>query len=92
MDIVRPPQSAVSVAAGFEIFVPLAGLIDVEKELARLRKDVAGAGAELERCNQKLSNDGFVKRAPAAEVEKIRERLVRQIKKITRLNDSNTIT
>ncbi|MHB9155370.1 MAG: valine--tRNA ligase [Endomicrobiales bacterium] len=73
--LARPPQSAAAVASGIEIFVPLAGLIDLEKEKQRLRKEIAGALAEQERCQNKTANEEFVKRAPQKEVDKVRERL-----------------
>jgi len=90
LNALRPKQSAVAVAAGFEIFVPLGGIIDLEKELARLGKEIANAEAELERCAQKLKNENFAKRAPEAEVAKVRERISAAELKISRLRDSIT--
>ncbi|MBN1822928.1 MAG: valine--tRNA ligase [Endomicrobiales bacterium] len=71
----RPKQSALAVISGYEIFVPLSGLIDLNKEKTRLEKELTGARQEIERCNQKLGNESFVTRAPAAEVDKIKQRL-----------------
>jgi len=84
----KPKQSAVSLAAGFEIFVPLGGIIDLEIELKRLQKEILAARGEIERCGQKLANSDFVKRAPEKEVAKIKERLEEAKLKISRLNDS----
>ncbi|MDR1695797.1 MAG: valine--tRNA ligase [Endomicrobium sp.] len=87
-DAKRPKNSALAVAGGLEIFLPLEGLIDIEKEKARLAKEIALAGQEIERTKSKLSNENFVKRAPEAEVEKIKERLKEAETKIEKINDS----
>ena len=55
-----------------EAFVPLAGLVDVDEELARLRKELERAEGEVTRLDGKLADDGFVSRAPAAVVERER--------------------
>jgi valyl-tRNA synthetase len=52
--------------------VDLAGLIDVEAELARLDKELARAQGDLARVEGKLANEGFVSRAPAEVVAKER--------------------
>jgi valyl-tRNA synthetase len=70
----RPEHSATSVVGGMGVFVPLEGLIDLEKEARRLEKDLADAKQELERCGRNLENQEFLKKAPPAEIEKIKER------------------
>jgi valyl-tRNA synthetase len=67
-------DAATAVASGVEIFLPLRGLIDVERETARLEKERAAAAAEAEKLLSKLSNPGFLAKAPAAVVEKDRAR------------------
>ena len=52
----------------------VAGVIDLAKERKRLSKDLERLAAELKRCESQLANDSFLSRAPAAEVDKIRER------------------
>jgi len=84
----RPPQSATAVVRGVEIFVPLAGLIDLEKEIARLEKEIVNAEGEEKRCEQNLANEGFIKRAPAVEVERVRTRLKDARLKAERLKDN----
>jgi valyl-tRNA synthetase len=65
------PQPALSdLAAGVEIYLPLAGLVDVEKESAKLRKEMETTAKDLEKVRAKLSNEQFLSRAPAAVVEK----------------------
>lgn len=86
--IARPAQSAAAVVAGMELFVPLAGLIDLDKEKQRLAKEIAGAEEEAKRCETKLANEGFVQRAPAKEVDRVRERLKDAQTKVERLKDN----
>ena len=49
--------------------MPLEGLIDVEKECARLRTELAGLEKQLASLEARLANPGFVERAPAHVVE-----------------------
>ena len=65
-----PEQSAAAHTKGIEIFLPLKGLIDIDKELARLNKEIANMDKELKRLDGKLSNQGFLAKAPAEVVEK----------------------
>ena len=64
-----------AVVNGVEIYLPLAGLIDVEKETARLNKELATLDKEISRLDKKLSNAGFIAKAPADIVEKEKEKL-----------------
>ena len=59
------PQNSVSlVVKGGELFMPLLDLVDREKELERLAKEVKKLEGEIERIDKKLSNAGFVAKAP----------------------------
>jgi valyl-tRNA synthetase len=58
-----------------EIILPLEGLIDVEAERAKLRKTLADLERQIGGHRSKLSNEGFVARAPAAVVEQARSKL-----------------
>ena len=49
--------------------------IDIEAEQARLDKEIGKVASEIGKCEAKLSNPGFVERAPAAVVEQERARL-----------------
>ena len=64
----QPPT--LSVSGTIEVMVPMAGVIDVDKELARLAKELDRLTAEQGRLTGKLSNDNFVARAPADVVDK----------------------
>jgi len=70
------PENAVSrVISGVEIYLPLKGLIDVEKETARMNKELLGLANELSRIEGKLANEGFLAKAPAnvLEQQKVRK-------------------
>jgi valyl-tRNA synthetase len=84
----RPPQSAIAVIAGMEIFVPLAGLIDTDKEKLRLNKEICNATVERQRCRQKFENREFLQRAPEIEVKKIGDRLKVAELRIERLKEN----
>ncbi len=66
----KPQQAAHAVAKGVEIYVPLKGLIDIKQETARLEKELAQIEKELQRVRGKLSNQGFLAKAPQDVIEK----------------------
>jgi valyl-tRNA synthetase len=70
----RPRGAAVATAAGAEIFVPLAGLIDVAAERDRLSRGISRVDQELAGVRRKLGNESFVARAPDEIVAKERAR------------------
>ena len=69
-----PDQSASAVTRGVEIFVPLKGLIDLDKEIARLNKELKAVQTDLARVQGKLNNQGFLAKAPADVVEKEKDK------------------
>lgn len=68
-----------------EVYLLLKDLIDVEKETARIAKEREKAQGEIERLEKKLANTGFTDKAPAAVVEKEREKLLSYKEKLTAL-------
>lgn len=72
----KGPVSVTKLVDGAELLIPMAGLIDKEAELERLTKEVTRIEDEIARIESKLSNEGFVARAPEAVVAKEREKLV----------------
>jgi len=69
------PEKAMSaVVTGAELFLPLEGLIDFEKEIERLEKELTKWTKEVERVQKKLSNEGFVNKAPEAVVNEERQK------------------
>jgi len=69
---------AVSIVSdGAKIFIPMAEMVDMEKERERLEKERQTALSEIDRVNKKLSNPSFVDKAPAAVVEGEKEKLAK---------------
>jgi valyl-tRNA synthetase len=64
IQLVRPPKSLTYVGADFEIFIPVQGIMDVEKEEKRLASSLEKITQALEGINKKLGNEAFVSKAP----------------------------
>ena len=62
--LAKPPMSAVFLAAGCEIFVPLEGVVDLDAERARLTKELATVVQGISNIERKLAGPGFADRAP----------------------------
>lgn len=60
----KPSQAGTAVVAGAEIYMPLAGLIDLDKEIRRLEKELDNVLQDLFRVSKKLANENFLKKAP----------------------------
>jgi len=71
----KPHQAAAAVTRGVEIYLPLKGLIDFEREVERLDGELAAARADLERGRAKLANRDFVTKAPEAVVQKEKDKV-----------------
>ncbi|MBF0308976.1 MAG: valine--tRNA ligase [Magnetococcales bacterium] len=69
-----PAGSATAVVTGGRFYLPLAGVIDLEAESARLQKNLDKLEADLQRVTQKLANEGFLAKANPELVAKERER------------------
>ncbi|MGF1678441.1 MAG: valine--tRNA ligase [Candidatus Methylacidiphilales bacterium] len=67
-----PARTPMTLTPLGELYLPLEGLVDLEKEIARLEKAVAKAAADCERERKKLSNEAMVQNAPAEKVEEWR--------------------
>ncbi|MCH7322246.1 valine--tRNA ligase [Solibacillus sp. MA9] len=70
-----PAQAMSAVVSGAEIFMPLAGLINIDEEIARLEKELEKWAKEVKLVSGKLSNERFVSKAPEALVAAEREKL-----------------
>jgi valyl-tRNA synthetase len=74
---VAAPESAVTLALGdIACYLPLAGMVDLDKERERLSNELADVDEQIGRVT-KLLNSPFAEKAPAAVVEKEREKLAR---------------
>jgi len=82
----QKPEQAMSLLAGnVEVYLPLAGMLDLGKEMERLDKEIGQAQQDIVRVQSKLANENFVARAKAEVVEKEREKLVVQEERIGKL-------
>lgn len=68
-EMAAPEKAMTAIITGAELFLPLAGLIDIAQELARLDKELQSLHGEVERIEKKLSNEGFVAKAPAKVID-----------------------
>ena len=68
----KPENAMAAVVTGIEVYLPLAGLIDVEKETQRLNKELAAMEKDLQRVSGKLGNAGFLAKAPEDVIAKER--------------------
>jgi valyl-tRNA synthetase len=69
------PPNALALVGEMRVMVPLAGLIDKDAERTRLTKDIDRKANEVARLSGKLGNASFVDKAPAAVVDKERQKL-----------------
>jgi valyl-tRNA synthetase len=82
----KPQGAASQVAAGIEIYLLLADLIDVEVERVRIQKDLDELEGQISRLEALLSGS-FAAKAPAAVVDKERQKLVTYKESVTRLKE-----
>jgi valyl-tRNA synthetase len=86
--LAQKPDQAVSLLAGsIEVYLPLAGMLDIGKERERLDKEIAQANQEITRLQGKLANESFVSRAKPEVVEREREKLAAQKERLTKLEE-----
>ena len=74
LDTEIPDQAMTLFFSDGEIYLPLAGFIDIDEEIQRLEAELAKWASEVERVDKKLANQGFVNNAPADLVEKERQK------------------
>jgi len=71
----KPQQSASAFVGNLELFIPLEGIIDLQEEASKIKKEILKLQKEIERAEGKLKNPSFVDRAPAEIVEQERARI-----------------
>ncbi len=81
----RPRLAVSAVVRELELFVPLERILNLEEESNRLQKEISKLEPELVRSKQKLANDDFLTRAPAAVVAKERDKFERLGSKLGKL-------
>ncbi len=73
----QPPKGTPSVHSDLgTLYLPLAGVVDVEAEKARLTKEIGKVEGEIQKVEQKLSNQAFIQRASAEILEEHKQRLI----------------
>lgn len=87
-EVDRPKAAAAAIVPGANLFVPLEGLIDFEKEKARLEKELDQVQKDVERMGKKLSNQDFIAHAPKEEVAKAEARLTEAKERLSHLKDN----
>lgn len=70
-----PAQAASAVLTGVTVYLPLKGLLDLDKEIAKVRKEIGIVIEEQKRLESKLNNPGFISKAPENVVAKEKEKL-----------------
>jgi valyl-tRNA synthetase len=85
----KPPQAAAEIVGNLEIYVPLAGLVDLSEERQRIAKEIVKAESEIASMKKRLDNPDFVARAPADVVAKDRARVDELKARVTKLNENN---
>ena len=84
------PAAAAAIIGELKLLIPLAGLIDLDAEKARLEKEIKRIGEEIAKCNGKLGTATFVANAPAAVVAQEKQRLADFTSTLTALRDQLT--
>ena len=74
LDIAIPEKAMTSVTSAGDVVLPLEGLIDMDKEIARLEKELEKWQKELDRVNKKLANENFVSKAPEKVINEERDK------------------
>ena len=83
----KPEKSATDVVNGMEIFIPLEGLVDTDKEKKRLKKEVSNLESYIKGLSAKLGNDNFVKNAPKEVVKGEKGKLEESEGKLAKLKE-----
>lgn len=81
------PESKVIFIKEIEVYLPLKDLIDTEKELSRVSKEIIQKESFIKSLGSKLKNPGFLKNAPKEVVEKEKERLSEEENTLKKLKD-----
>ena len=81
------PMSTTQLVGEMELLIPMAGLIDVAAEMSRIDKQLEKLALEAKRIEGKLSNQGFVAKAPAAVIDKERAKLADYSRDMEKLHE-----
>jgi valyl-tRNA synthetase len=84
----RPAGAATAVVDGAEILVPLKGIIDIDAERSRLKKDQVKTLKQVEGAGKKLDNEKFLSGAPSDVIEKERAKLEDARTRLKKIEDA----
>ncbi|KRN59427.1 valine--tRNA ligase [Limosilactobacillus secaliphilus] len=73
-DIAEPKLAMSGILAGATVYIPMAQLVDLNAERAKMQKEIKKLEQEVERSNKKLGNQKFIANAPEAVVEKAKQK------------------
>jgi valyl-tRNA synthetase len=83
----RPKKALTLVVGGYEVYLPLADLVDMERERARLQGELHNVRQEVARTETLLANQGFLSKAPAEVVQRERDKLGEQVQRAAKLEE-----
>jgi len=84
----KPERSLATVLDDVQIYLPVGDLLDVDKEIQRLRNDLSKLEKDVEKSRTKLSNKQFVERAPEEVILKEKSQMQENEAKISRINEN----
>ena len=82
------PDAVTVVTDSARIFIPLDDLVDREKEIARLEKEKKSVQKDIDFSSNKLNNQGFIAKAPAAQIENEKAKLAKAQEKMAKIEQS----
>ena len=83
----KPEKALTLVIGGYECYLPLAALVDLDKERERLQKDIDAVTADIARSEKLLANKGFVGNAPEAVIQREHDKLAANRERSTTLEE-----
>ncbi len=83
----RPKDAATAMVEGIEVFVPLTGLIDVQKELARLKQQVEALNRQLAQVDARLRDAQFTSKAPKDVIDQAKDRRTQVQESLKKLSE-----
>jgi len=87
MEGTRPDKAKTIVLEGAEVILPMAGMVDIEAERERLKKESEVIQAEISRLEARLNDENFISKAPPDVVEREREKLATHRDRLMRLGE-----
>ena len=87
MEGARPDKAKTIVLEGAEVILPMAGMVDIEAERERLKKESEVNQAEIARLEARLNDENFIFKAPPDVVERERKKLATQLDRLMRLGE-----